>query len=168
MADRQLRLLTRYNAWANERLFEALAKLPVAELTVTRSKGPGSILKTLNHAQVVDRIWQANLEGRPHGFTSRNTEVLPAFEALREAQRDTDAWYVAFADRLEALARDEVVRFTFVGGGEGAMTRGDMLLHVVNHKTYHRGYVAEMLYEGNLKPPTMDLPVYIRDAAPAL
>jgi uncharacterized damage-inducible protein DinB len=48
------------------------------------------------------------------------------------------------------------------------MRRGDILLHIANHKTYHRGYVADMLYESGLKPPTMDLPVYLRDARPAL
>ena len=43
------------------------------------------------------------------------------------------------------------------------MTRGDMLLHVVNHKTYHRGYVADMLCQVPARPPTMDLPVFLRD-----
>jgi uncharacterized damage-inducible protein DinB len=43
--------------------------------------------------------------------------------------------------------------------------RGDeMLLHVVNHSTYHRGYVADMLYESGSRPPTLDLPVFLRDA----
>ena len=39
----------------------------------------------------------------------------------------------------------------------------EMLLHVVNHKTYHRGYVAQMLYQASVRPPTMDLPVFLRD-----
>jgi len=40
---------------------------------------------------------------------------------------------------------------------------GDMLLHIVNHKTYHRGVVADMLYQAKSKPPVMDLPVFLRD-----
>jgi uncharacterized damage-inducible protein DinB len=60
------------------------------------------------------------------------------------------------------------VHFTFVDGGEGAMTRGDMLLHTVNHKTFHRGYVADMMYQVPARPPSMDLPVFLRDAAPNL
>ncbi len=48
------------------------------------------------------------------------------------------------------------------------MTRGDMLLHVVNHKTYHRGYVADRLYQAGSRPPVMDLPVFLRDAPPTL
>jgi uncharacterized damage-inducible protein DinB len=106
-ALRQLRMLTRYNAWANARLFEALAALPAGEVTARRNHGTHSMGGTLGHA-----------------------------------------W---------------VVNFRFVDGGAGAMTRGDMLLHVVNHKTYHRGYVADMLYQAGSRPPVMDLPVFLRD-----
>lgn len=86
-----------------------------------------------------------------------------ALEELRSAQTLIDSWYIKYADQISSEAHDEVVHFDFVDGGPGAMTRGDMLLHVVNHKTYHRGYVAEMLYQASLRPPTMDLPVFLRD-----
>ena len=44
------------------------------------------------------------------------------------------------------------------------MTRGEILLHIVNHTSYHRGFVAQMFYEVPARPPTTDLPVYLRDA----
>lgn len=43
------------------------------------------------------------------------------------------------------------------------MTRGDMLLHVVNHKACHRAYVADMPYQAGSRPPGMELPVFLRD-----
>ena len=55
------------------------------------------------------------------------------------------------------------VDFTFVGGGEGTMTCAEILMHLVNHGTYHRGYVADMLYQVPANPPTTDLPVFLRD-----
>jgi len=55
------------------------------------------------------------------------------------------------------------VSFTFVGGGPGAMTRGQMLLHVINHTSYHRGFAADLFYQVPAKPPTTDLPVFLRD-----
>lgn len=165
---RNIRLLTRYNAWANARIFAALAALPDGQASAPRITGFGNMVNTLNHAHVVDLIWQAHLQGRPHGFTSRNTDTEPALAVLQEAQARVDQWYVAYADELSAKAHDEVLHFTFVDGGAGAMTRGDMLLHVVNHKTYHRGYVADLLYQAGSRPPVMDLPVFLRDAAPTL
>jgi uncharacterized damage-inducible protein DinB len=165
---RHVRLLTRYNAWANTRIFDALAALPSGQATAPRTTGFGTMVNTLNHAHVVDLIWQAHLQGRPHGFTSRTTETEPTLAALQEAQARVDQWYIAYADGLSAEGHSEVVPFRFVDGGAGAMTRGDMLLHVVNHKTYHRGYVADMLYQAGSRPPVMDLPVFLRDAPPNL
>lgn len=154
---RNLRMLARYTAWANCRLFDTLDSV--------QSDAPAlpCMVKTLNHAYVVDLIWRAHLEGRPHGFRDRNTNTQPTLEALGEAQMEVDRWYIAYVDGLSEAAHDEVVHFRFVDGGAGAMTRGDMLLHVVNHKTYHRGYVAQMLYDVGSKPPVMDLPVFLRD-----
>lgn len=165
---RNLRTLVRYSAWANERLFDALAALPPGEATVKRPTGFGNMVNTLNHSCVVDLIWRAHLLGKPHGFTSRITETQPSLEELRASQTGIDQWYIAYTDGLPDRALDEVVSFTFVDGGSGAMTRGDILLHVVNHKTYHRGYVADQLYQAGSRPPVMDLPVFLRDAAPAL
>lgn len=163
-ALRNIRMLMRYTTWANERLFEALAQLPEAETLAKRATGFGNMVHTLNHACVVDQIWQAHLEQRPHGFRARNTEGPPPIADLRRAQRALDEWYTTYADSLSEAQHDEVVDFLFVDGGRGAMTRGDILLHVVNHKTYHRGYVADMMYQVPARPPTMDLPVFLRDA----
>ena len=44
------------------------------------------------------------------------------------------------------------------------MTRGDILTHVCNHKTFHRGHIGDMFYQSGYRPPSIDLPVYIRDA----
>lgn len=167
-AIRNLRMLTRYTAWANARLFDALAQLPTGEATARHATGFGDMVSTLSHAMVVDRIWQAHLEGRAHGYTTRNTATEPALEALHADQTVLDQWYIAYADGLTDAAHDEVVNFRFVDGGSGAMSRGDILLHTVNHKTYHRGYVADMLYQAGARPPVMDLPVFLRDERPAL
>ena len=62
-------------------------------------------------------------------------------------------------------AGKEIVNSTFIGGGEGSMTRGDILLHVVNHTTYHRGHIAALIYQIPAQPPVTDLPVFLRNAA---
>ena len=164
-ALRTIRKLARYNTWANALLFDSLGKLSADSLVAQH--GGRSILSTLAHAWTVDLIWQANLEGRDHGFTSRAPAVLSAFAELADAQAKSDRWYEDYSEALAEAAHDEVVNFRFVGGREASMTRGDMLLHVVNHKTYHRGYVAQMLYIAGHKPPTMDLPVFLRDVPQA-
>lgn len=152
-----LRMLMRYTAWADARLFDTLAALPADAPALA------GMLKTLSHAWVVDLIWKAHLQGQAHGFRERNTDTQPAFQVLRAAQAESDRWYIAYADALGEAAHDEILQFRFVDGGAGALSRGQMLLHISNHKTYHRGYVAQMLYGMGGKPPVMDLPVFLRD-----
>lgn len=158
------RMLTRYNAWANKLIFEAVAALPAGEATRERATLFKSIVHTLNHNYVIDRIFQAHLEGREHGYAARNTADSPMLEELRAAQESIDERYVAWGDRMTEAALGEKVHFTFVGGGEGVMTRSEILLHIVNHTSYHRGFVADMFYQVPARPPTTDLPVYLRDA----
>jgi uncharacterized damage-inducible protein DinB len=122
----------------------------------------------LNHNYVIDQIFQAHLEGRPHSFVARNTPEVPALADLWAAQRVIDDWYVSYSDAVSEGELEEAIRFVFVGGGDGAMTRGEMILHVVNHTTYHRGYVTTCFYQIPARPPTTDLPVFLRDARPAL
>ena len=55
--------------------------------------------------------------------------------------------------------------FAFIDGDRGNMTRGEILLHVANHRTYHRGHVAALMYQVPVFPPTTDLPVYLREIA---
>ena len=160
---RTARRLARYNAWADKLTFDAVAALPEGEATKPRTTLFRNIVHTLNHILVIDRIFQAHLEGRAHGYTARNTpEPLP-FEELRRAQESVDQWYVDWADRMTETALEEKIAFTFVGGGDGAMTRNEILLHVVNHTSYHRGFVADMFFQVPARPPTTDLPVFLRD-----
>lgn len=156
------RMLTRYNAWANKEIFDAVAALPAGEAEKERRSLFRDMVHTLNHNYVIDRIWQAHLEGREHGYEARNTREHPPLASLWRLQHEIDAWYVDWSDRLSDPALAERVRFTLIGGNRGVMTRGEILLHVVNHTSYHRGFVADLFYQVPARPPTTDLPVYLR------
>ena len=165
---RTARMLARYNAWANQLIFDAVAALPEGEATKERQSLFRNIVHTLNHNFVIDRIWQAHLEGREHGFTARNTPGHPPLDELWRKQQAIDAWYIAWSDKLSEAALDEKVHFTLVGGNKGVMTRAEILLHVINHTTYHRGFVGDLICQVPAQPPTTDLPVYLRENAAAL
>ena len=163
MQRNDARTLTRYNAWANELIFAAVAALPEGEAVKPRRSVFRNMVHTLNHNFVIDRIFQAHLEGRPHGYGARNTPDHPPLAELWRAQQELDRWYIDWSDRIADAALDEKVKFSFVGGGEGVMTRGEMLQHLVNHTSYHRGFVAQMIYDVPARPPTTDLTVFLRD-----
>jgi uncharacterized damage-inducible protein DinB len=162
--DSQLPKLARYTAWANDVLYQALAELPESELLKKQRIVFGSLLRTLNHVYAMDLVWQAHLLGRAHGFVSRNPGICPPFAELRAAQSTLDDWYVRYADALSGKTAAEIVDFEFIGGGRGSMSRGDIIMHVINHTTYHRGHIGDMIYQIPAHPPTTDLPVYLRNA----
>lgn len=157
-------MLTRYNAWANKVMFDAVAALPEGEAVKERKSLFRNMVHTLNHNYVIGLIWQAHLEGREHGFEARNTKDHPPLADLWRVQQTVDGWYIAWSDALTDDALQEQVRFTLIGGNPGVMTRGEILLHVVNHTTYHRGFVCDMFFQVPMRAPTTDLPVYLREA----
>jgi uncharacterized damage-inducible protein DinB len=164
-ALKNIRMLTRYSAWANSLLYTTLGEQPELELTKPRPLVFGNIIRTLNHVYTIDLVWQAHLEGRAHGFTVRAPDVHISYSDLRVAQATLDNWYIRYAEEMSDRTGEEIVDFTFIGGSEGSMSRGDILLHVVNHTTYHRGHIAAMIYQIPAQPPTTDLPVFLRNAA---
>lgn len=157
-----VQMLTRYKAWADDVFLSVVSTVPITELTAPRPIIFGSLIRTLNHSYAMDHVWQSHLLGKPHGLTTRNPEHCPDMAQLARSQRAIDDWYVDYASSLPASRLSESVAFEFIGGGHGSMTRRDILLHVVNHATYHRGHAADILYHLDVFPPTTDLPVFLQ------
>jgi uncharacterized damage-inducible protein DinB len=156
-------MLTSYKAWANEIVYSTAATLPEAELLAVRPTTFKTIASTLNHVYVVDRIFQAHLRGTSHEYTARNTPTHPPLPELWEAVKGLDRWYLDYAAALPEAGWSERVAFTFVGGGEGEMSRLEILLHLVNHATYHRGFVGDMFNQSGVFPRASDQTVFLRD-----
>jgi len=158
------RSLARYKAWADQLTLNAVAALPPGEAARERPTLFRSIIGTLNHSYIVDLIWHAHLEGREHGFTARNVVLYPALDALAEAQHKANDWLLAWVDAQSDSSLCERISFRLVNGEEGAMTRGEILMHIVNHATYHRGWVSDLFFQVPAKPPTTDWNVFLSEA----
>lgn len=153
-----LRLLE-YKKWANVRFFETCAGLSAAQLAAPQAIKFGSLDRTLQHVLDMDRVWRCHLTGEPHGLTSRTPETAMPLPELAAAQAEMDDWFIAWCRAAGESELEKPVSFDFVEGGSGRMSPADMLLHVVNHGTYHRGHAAAMLYEFGVAPPGTDMPV---------
>jgi uncharacterized damage-inducible protein DinB len=165
ITPRTARMMTRYNAWSNRLWFDAIAALPPGEATKERKSLFKNMVHTLNHNYVIDVMWQAHIEGRDHGLAARNTPDHPPLAELWRKQQEIDAWYIKWADALTDAEMDKRSTVTLVGGNQVSMSRGEMLLHVYHHTSYHRGFVGDMLYEvPDCRPPVTDLPVFLREA----
>lgn len=157
-------MLAKYSDWADRTLFKAMQELPEDAVVRPRQTLFKSMLGTLNHNLVVDLIWRAHLLGEKHGFSTRRDLLHPTFTALVEAQGDINSWYIAWAKAQTQDTLSETLKFNYVSGKAAEMTRGGMFLHIVNHKTYHRGWIAEMFFEHGMDPPETDLCVFLSDS----
>ncbi|UBM27077.1 DinB family protein [Pseudomonas sp. p1(2021b)] len=158
------RMLTQYKRWADQLFFKSLAQLAPDELERPRAGPMKTMIATLNHMYVVDRIWQAHLQGSEHGFTSRQAMPHPQLDALWQAQHEVNEWFVDWGTAQTQASLERSIDFAFVSGNRGTMTAGAMLLHVVNHGTYHRGWLVQMYFEIPAMPPMTDLSIYLTEA----
>ena len=157
-----LKTLTRYNAWANAELYAAVRALPDGEATKERPSLFKTIVNTLNHPLLTDRIWWAHLHGEPHGHGALNEVIHADFEDLAQARAEMDQRIIGYAEGLPETEVDDTVSFTLLSGVDGVMTRGMILMHMVNHNSYHRGFVVETFCQIPAPLPLIDLPIFMR------
>lgn len=162
--DKMLDLLRKalmYKRWSNDRLFAALGGLSTAALTAPQPIKFGSLAKTLQHVFDMDSVWCANLEGKSHGVKSRTPTSAMKLDRLESAQTEIDQRFIDYLADQTPAGLVTPVPFRFLDGSEGVMCPSDMLLHVVNHGTYHRGHISDMLYKLGKPSPVTDYPVFL-------
>jgi uncharacterized damage-inducible protein DinB len=101
------------------------------------------------------------------------TALLPADQfpdvtALQLAWTGHEAKMRSFVDGLGDDGVTRVFEYTLLSGQTGASPIWQMLQHVVNHASYHRGQVTTMLRQIGAAPPKpLDMIAYYRVKAPA-
>ncbi|MCE2660527.1 MAG: DinB family protein [Rubrivivax sp.] len=144
-----LHTLLAQKSWSDTELLDRLATVTAPE----HAEVLHMAVRMLNHIHVVDRIFQAHLQGEPHAYTATNTEATPGLAELQFAVAEVDGWYLEYAARVSQYELQQPVAFRFTDGDPGTLTREEMLLHVVTHGAYHRGNVGQMLKSIGVAPP---------------
>jgi uncharacterized damage-inducible protein DinB len=166
MLTDHLRSFARYNDWASARVYDAVAALPPEEVVKQRPAAFfGSIIGTLNHLLVVDRIWMGRIEGNAPARIVLDEIVSDDLEELRELQMAEAARIRAHCDGLGARDLDREVRYSTSDGREFRDRLGQLLAHLFNHQTHHRGQLHALIREAGAKPPPLDYLYYLRKAA---
>jgi uncharacterized damage-inducible protein DinB len=151
------RMLARYNAGANHRLYEACEGLSDTERKRDRKGFFASIHGTLNHLMVGDRIWMARFEGGSAPSTGLDQTLYEEFAALRKAREAEDARISGFVERLDSSFFEGTIRYI---NNEGRNLEDPAMLlfaHFFNHQTHHRGQVHDMLCQTGHPTPVLDM-----------
>lgn len=154
--------LAEYNAWANRHVYAACAALPRSELAAPRRAFFPSILRTLNHILVADRLWLSRLLGAPIAMPL-DTILFAGFDDLRAARIAQDQDITDFTATLTADVIASDLHYQSVSAGAYTMPRDLVLGHMFNHQTHHRGQVSNMVLEAGGKALEIDLIYYGRE-----
>jgi uncharacterized damage-inducible protein DinB len=154
-----------YTAWASKRLLDAVTGLSPEQLTRDFQTADRSIVGTLAHVYAGDRVWLARVtHAAPGSFISdadRDLSVLVReWPALLDRWRQ---WAAPFSDQ-DILAP---VSYKDLKGNSYSQPAWQIVLHVVNHGTHHRGQVSGFLRAMGQTPPPLDLMAFYRAQAAA-
>jgi uncharacterized damage-inducible protein DinB len=152
-----LRRLARYNRLANERLYDACARLDDDARKQPRPAFFGSIHGTLNHIMVGDRIWLARFEGKDVPSTGLDAILYEDFSELRAARTAEDARIETFVDGLDEAWLAGSIRYVNNQGRTFDDPNALLVQHLFNHQTHHRGQVHDMLSQTDVPPPSLDM-----------
>jgi len=157
--------LARYNSWANRRIYAAVSELDNEAIVATRTGFFPSLLKTLNHLVVADRIWLGRLTAQPETNLNALDEVLhPDFAELRAARLALDDRLIRYIDDLDPKRFAENLVYKTVAGVPHETPFSLVLAHMFNHQTHHRGQTHGMLSGTAVPPPSLDIIYYLREA----
>ncbi|MDR4306657.1 damage-inducible protein DinB [Chelatococcus sambhunathii] len=157
--------LAGYNAWANERLYDAVASLPAGSFEQEGGAFFGSLRGTLNHLLVTDRIWMRRLTGEGEAPDRLDAVLFETFEPLRAARRAEDRRIIDWIERLSDDDLGGVFRYRRVTTPDVVeQPRADALAHLFNHQTHHRGQAHALVtrFGGREAGPVLDLLAFQR------
>lgn len=151
-----------FNVWANNKVAEMLANVDEAVLEKEVISSFPTIKKTLLHVWDAQQLWLTRLKGGQtpiwpsEKFTGSKEELLKGL--VQSAQDMTD--FVATKDQAfldSKITYKNMKLIEYTNGVE------EILFHVVNHGTFHRGQFITMMRElGYTSFENMDLSSYFR------
>ncbi len=150
----------RYSAWATGRLLEACSELSSDERQRELGVSHGSIVKLLHHVYISERFWIACLMAdRIPSLDEMMSTPAPAALLFDELVRLWPAQWEEIG-RWLATASDETLSqtlpFDLSSEKRYDCPRWQVVRHIVNHATLHRGQIVGMIRALGKKPPCVD------------
>jgi uncharacterized damage-inducible protein DinB len=158
--------LVDYHYWARDRMLEAVDGLTPEQYTKDLGSSFKSVRETVVHTYGAEWNWYERWIG--HSPTALpDVTVFPDVATLRTAWRTQERNVRLLVDALASSNElDRAFRYRTFDGQEMESLFSQMLQHVVNHATFHRGQVTTMLRQlGAPAPKPQDLIRFFRERA---
>jgi len=151
-----------YNDWANQRYLSVAAGLPLDQLFHNHAQSWGSVHGMLAHIMNAEWIWLRRWQGEsPTDFPDNAS--IPTIEGLWLHYNGIEAEIRRFLASQTALSLMRDVTYTNTKGISYTLKLWEMMAHVANHGTHHRGELAAMFALMNVPHPEEDWLLYFRE-----
>ena|SRR5579872_6710124 len=141
-----------YHYWARDVLLEAVAPLSPEQFTRQTEGSFKSIRDTVAHIYAAERIWYTRWLGQsPKSLLSY--DLLPDVASIRQAWTELEEKVRSFVNGLGEAGVSQVFEYTLMNGQPAVSPFWQMLVHIVNHGSYHRGQVTTLLRQLGVPPP---------------
>ena len=156
---------TDYSAWATRLLLDTCSILTPEQLDSELGASHSSILRTFRHIHDGERVWLRRLIEVDNVRLAAGPAPVHSFEFI--VQSWPEIWR-GYRGWIEAAPEDELTEeistllpsTVLAGGAELRVPRWQIVLHAVNHSTFHRGQIITMLRALGVTPPATDLTFY--------
>jgi uncharacterized damage-inducible protein DinB len=150
-----------YTVWASTRLVSAATQLSPQELTHDFKTADHSVLGTLAHIFAADRVWLGRVTKLPPStFITDRDRRLPV---LQDQWPGIHAAWMQWAAGLTDQGARAELTYQDLKGNAWTQPIWQIVLHLVNHGTHHRGQVAGFLRALGHVPPPLDLVAFYRE-----
>jgi len=160
-----LQTLLDYHYWARDRMLAVVETMSQEQLTKPLGNSFSSIFDTVVHLYGADWIWRT----RWHGESPTALPTSSGFAdlaAVRQAWSEEERQIRAVLTRLGPADVAHPFEYRAWDGRLYTQPFWQMLQHLVNHGSYHRGQVTTMLRQLGVAPPkSMDLIAFYRERA---
>jgi uncharacterized damage-inducible protein DinB len=157
-------LMARYNRWQNQSLYGAADRLTDAQRKELRGAFFGSIHGTLSHLLFGDQAWLWRFTGddavKPPAITiAASATAVPDWADLKQRRVALDDTIIRWADTLSPAAMaGDLTWHAMVTGQANTRPKWQLITHMFNHQTHHRGQVHCLLTQFGQTPDATDIP----------
>ncbi len=159
-----IQLLYEYNSWANRRTLDACAVLTPEQFTKDLGSSFPSVRDTLAHIYGAEWIWLERWQGRTPTNLPKPAD-FPDLASLRARWAALEQELNAFAGGLDNDKLHADLETRTLDGTRYAQPLWQMMQHVVNHGSYHRGQITAFLRQLGHKAVSTDLIRFYRERA---
>jgi uncharacterized damage-inducible protein DinB len=166
MTLQEIKTLVAYNAWATNRIFEAVEALPEGEAMRDMKSSHRNIHGTLTHLVGAEKIWLSRMAGTPDKAMIKPADV-PTVADVKATWEQTGFATAKFLGTMTDRKLQETFTMSTAKGEQFTHSFGQALQHVVNHSTYHRGQVITLMRQMGQTPPDTGMISFFRETGPA-